>query len=236
MNALRFLFVAYILLSMTGCGGCGGPSQSALRRAAARKRSDGDTPAVAPKPPDTSRGEGAKGAPGASADGKPAALSQPQNNKSQEEPIKTIASNEKPSEALTETERRARSIANLEKIGRALVAYEKNHGYLPQAASDRDGDLLVSWRVLILAELGYPELLARFKLDEPWSSKANILLVDYIPPEYQSPERFDNKTNYLAVVGQNGAFEYTSRRYFSTIKDGVDNTLAIVEVDDKSAA
>src|SRR5262249_55878037 len=120
MNALRFLFVAYILLSMPGCGGCGGPSQSALRRAAARRRGDEAPPPKAPKPPDTTSEEGSKGIPEASADEKPTAATQVQSIKGQEE--KAPASNEKPSGPLTETERRARSIANLEKIGRALAA------------------------------------------------------------------------------------------------------------------
>src|SRR5262245_56843066 len=108
MNVLRFLLVASILLSMAACGGCGGTSQSTLRKVAGRKRGDDESRAVAPKPPDTSKGEDAKGIPAAPADGKPAAQPQLQNNNAQE-PTKTVASNERPTGPLTEVERRARS-------------------------------------------------------------------------------------------------------------------------------
>jgi hypothetical protein len=88
----------------------------------------------------------------------------------------------------------------MEKISKALLAYMKKHGNLPPAEYSIDGRALLSWRVLILDELGYPELRKQFG-DDAWDTPRNKLLLDYIPPEYQSPERTDNKTNYLAVVG-----------------------------------
>ncbi len=151
------------------------------------------------------------------------------------------SSNEPPPRPVTESERRARSIANLEKIGKAIAAYTAKHGRLPVAGTPRDGDLLLSWRVLILPELGYPELAARFRGGEPWNGPTNKLLLDYIPPEFQSPERFDNKTNYLGMSGREMLFPTDSLEGISSgllpaaIKDGLDNTLAVVEVDDKYA-
>ncbi len=151
-----------------------------------------------------------------------------------------LKTNEKPTEPLTEVERRARSIANLEKIGQALAAYVAKRKQLPAAGIPRDGELLLSWRVMILPELGYPELYKRFLDTEPWDGANNRLLLDYIPPEYQSPERFDSKTNYLGVAGHGMPFtsdldSMWSGTRLASIKDGADNTLAVVEVDDKHA-
>lgn len=147
---------------------------------------------------------------------------------------------EPPPRPVTETERRTRSIANLEKIGKAIAAYTAKHGRLPVAGTPRDGELLLSWRVLILPELGYPELAVRFR-NEPWNGPTNKLLLEYIPPEYQSPERFDSKTNYLGVSGREMLFPTDALEGVSSglpraaVKDGLDNTLAVVEVDDKFA-
>jgi hypothetical protein len=150
-------------------------------------------------------------------------------------------SNARPAGPLSETQRRARSIANLEKVGKALVAYLAKRKQLPPAGIPRDGELLLSWRVVILPELGYPDLYMRFKHDEPWDGPRNKLLLEYIPPEYQSPERFDAKTNYLGVTGRGMAMAsealegVSSGVHTTALRDGADNTLAVVEVDDKYA-
>jgi hypothetical protein len=224
------IVVSIICLCMTGCGGCG-VSEAQLRQAAQRQR-----PPEAPEPadekpsnadaakdqaePEHSISSGAKG---------------PVSPIGPESPKVSSVSNEKPSQPLTEAERRARSIVNLEKIGRALMAYaKKKNGKLPPQATSKDGEALLSWRVQILPELGYPELRSRFK-HEAWDSSHNKLLLDYIPPEYQSPERFDVKTNYLAVTGRGTVFPDLEGVYLNEIKDGAENSLAVVEVDDKYA-
>lgn len=234
------VLVSMVCLSMTGCGGCGGSVESQMRRAAQRRSAPEEESA-----PSAAKGKGAKAAEkglppappvstaaqaGAGPQGATTAATGPRDV-----PIGAAFNNEKPSQPLTEVERRARSIANLEKIGRALAAYAKKNGKYPPVASSTDGDAHLSWRVLILPELGYPELRNRFK-NEPWDSRHNKLLLDYIPPEYQSPERFDVKTNYLGVTGRHGLFrdDFESLGVHA-LTDGVDNSLAVVEVDDKFA-
>jgi hypothetical protein len=156
-------------------------------------------------------------------------------------PVEPLVSNARPAGPLSENERRARSIANLEKIGKALTAYLAKRKQLPPAGIPRDGELLLSWRVIILPELGYPELYLRFKQDAPWDSPQNKLLLEYIPPEYQSPERFDATTNYLGVTGRGmviageGLEGVSSGTHVTALRDGADNTVAVVEVDDKYA-
>jgi hypothetical protein len=233
-----------LCLIVMGGSGCGGPSSN-LKRLARRSNgeleTDADTSAVgsaAKAGADKTAAGGPKSAPKtgpktvAAKDPKAGPPTAPQAP--EETPEAPVASNEKPEGPLTELERRARSIANLEKIGKALAAYAAKRGrFPPPATSDDNGDYL-SWRVAILPELGYPELRARFK-EERWDSPHNTLLLDYIPPEYQSPERFDVKTNYLGVAGARSLFGSYRGMTTKEIKDGVDNTLAVVEVDDKYA-
>ena len=74
----------------------------------------------------------------------------------------------------------------LDQIGRALHEYHRVQGHLPAPAlADRDGKPLLSWRVAILPQLGYPSLHARFHLDEPWDSPHNCALLREMPKEFQ---------------------------------------------------
>ncbi|MCI0361282.1 MAG: DUF1559 domain-containing protein [Planctomycetaceae bacterium] len=223
---LHLLVLASLCLPMTGCGSCGG-LEADMRRAAKRDSPDTD-------PEDAPGASVAATAKAAPATTKAAAPEETAPVAPAVEPTAPMVSNEKPKEELTVTDRRARSIANLEKISKALTAYVKKKGKLPPASIAVDGEGQLSWRVIILPELGYPELKARFR-DEPWDTAYNKALLDYIPPEYQSPERFDAKTNYLAVVGSRSAFFSSVGVAPGLIKDGPDNTLAVVEVDDQFA-
>jgi hypothetical protein len=234
------VLVFMVCLTMTGCGGCGSSVESQMRRAAQRRSAPEDESA-----PSAAKDKGAKAAEKAGPPAPPVSTAARAGAEPQGATAATVGlgdiptvaafNNEKPSQPLTEVERRARSIANMEKIGRALAAYAKKNGKYPPLASSTDGDARLSWRVLILPELGYPELRNRFK-NEPWDSRHNKLLLDYIPPEYQSPERFDVKTNYLGVTGRHGLFrdDFESLGVHA-VKDGVDNSLAVVEVDDMYA-
>jgi hypothetical protein len=243
------LLLVAVCLSMAGCGGCGGGGLSSdLQRAAARKRpaddaedeakADSVDKASAEKSPSQGN-ESLNAAEPAEATNSVAADS-PVKAPPIDENVAATASNERPDEPLTEVERRARSIANLEKIGQAIAAYTAKNGRMPVAGVPRDGELLISWRVLILPELGYPELYKRFRQNERWDGPNNKLLLDYIPREYQSPERFDSRTNYLGVSGPGTTFDYdgggkNSGKGLNEFTDGVENTLALVEVDDKFA-
>ena len=233
------VMVSMICLCMTGCGGCFGVSDAQLRQASRRQR----IPDEPESRPEQTRPEQTTDATKKKDDAQNAIAAstgpqQPAAELASFKDAKAIGpsfSNEKPAQPLTEAERRARSIANMEKIGRALAAYaKKKNGKLPPQATSMDGEALLSWRVQILPELGYSELRSRFK-HEPWDSRHNKILLDYIPPEYQSPERFDVKTNYLAVTGPGTVFPDLEGVHLTEIKDGAENSLAVVEVDDKYA-
>lgn len=150
--------------------------------------------------------------------------------------IKPI-SERKPDSELAVTERRKRSVANLKKIYEAMDAYRYQHrGYLPRAFRVSPGGLpTLSWRVEILPYLGYEKLYAKFDFNRPWSVSPNKELLEFIPPEFTSPDRFDTKTNYLVPAAQSWLFENGSSADPTRIADGADNTLILIEVDDSQA-
>jgi hypothetical protein len=134
-------------------------------------------------------------------------------------------------------ERRARSIENLGKLGQALNTYsDKNEGY---PATKRVGDSEyppMSWRVAILPLLGYEKLYVEYRPDQPWDSETNKKVLSQIPPEFQSPERRDLKTNYLVPLAEFAAFGGARGRLMrNTIEDPLGSTLIIVEADDSQA-
>lgn len=141
-----------------------------------------------------------------------------------------------PAGNLSATDRRHRTLDNLHRIGEALRAYVKANGRYPDPAiRARDGTPLLSWRVALLPLLGQQQLYARFDLDQPWDSPRNRALLAQIPPVYQSPERADEKTNYLVPVGSTTVFRRPRSVHPRRIEDGVANTAILLEVDDSLA-
>ncbi len=136
-----------------------------------------------------------------------------------------------PETPLSEEERRELTRRNLDQIGVALGAYTAKNDRMPAAAIDQRGVPLLSWRVELLPYLGLEKLHAQFRLNEPWNSRHNLSLLPLIPAVYQSPERFDERTNYLANLE---VFK-TRAIYMRRIEDGPENTAAILEVDDERA-
>jgi hypothetical protein len=116
---------------------------------------------------------------------------------------------------------------HLQEIGFALHGYEDKHGSLPPAASrDKDGNPLLSWRVLVLPYFhDRPELKQlhdRFHLDEPWDSQHNRQLVAAIPDVYQCPgdpgiDGTDSTlTHYAAITGPGTVFDQQSAKAWNT--------------------
>ncbi len=152
----------------------------------------------------------------------------------------------KPAQPLSEEERIQKSIDNLERIGRALEEYREEEGNYPPPAlyGGADNEPLLSWRVMLLSQLGYGGLRKKFNLHQPWDGPDNLKLLAEIPEIYQSPERFDVKTNYVVPLGTNTAFQPFKpgirRRANDGVKtkqisDGIPNTAILLEVDDAQA-
>jgi hypothetical protein len=94
---------------------------------------------------------------------------------------------------------------NLLRITVAMLLYEKEHGALPPAYTvDEQGLPLHSWRVLLLPYLGYDELYAQLRLDEPWDSPHNQAFQATDVPVFQCPSAglVAGMTEYSVVEGE----------------------------------
>jgi hypothetical protein len=58
---------------------------------------------------------------------------------------------------------------------------------LPTDIVDKNGKVLLSWRVLLLPYLEEGALYKQLKLDEPWDSKHNKKLLEKMPKVFASP-------------------------------------------------
>ncbi|MCA9169502.1 MAG: DUF1559 domain-containing protein, partial [Planctomycetales bacterium] len=112
--------------------------------------------------------------------------------------LANLSDTRSPGEPLDELERRRITIDNLKRIAAALQQYVADKGAYPTGAIQTPtGSPLLSWRVELLPYLGYPQLYQAFHLDEAWTTPHNQALLRAIPAVYQSPERFDENTNYV---------------------------------------
>lgn len=142
----------------------------------------------------------------------------------------------KPATPLSEQQRRARALSNIEKIAEALVAYHDEKSVFPRSFQKTPSGIpSLSWRVELLPYLGYEDLYKRFDPSRPWNREPNKSLLQYIPDEYVSPERFDTNTNYLVPADKAFIFGQNKGRGKINIDDGMDNTLMLLEVNDKLA-
>jgi hypothetical protein len=144
-------------------------------------------------------------------------------------------------QAAREAARRNMSLNNTKQLMLAYHNYHDTQKKLPaHAIYSKDGKPLLSWRVALLPYLEGGELYKQFHLDEPWDSEHNRKLIPLMPLYFagtsSSLDPSLGKTNYLAPVGDGMVFDGTSvGAGFADIKDGMSNTIMILEVDDESA-
>lgn len=130
---------------------------------------------------------------------------------------------------------------DLKQLALALHLYERAYRQLPPAAvRDKNGKLLLSWRVLVLPYLKEEALYKQFKLDEPWDSEHNKKLISKMPQIFASPSlppelAKKGMASYVAPVGEKTIFEGSEGTPFQKILDGTSNTIAILEADAEHA-
>src|SRR5262245_37893694 len=113
--------------------------------------------------------------------------------------------------------------------------YHDTHGHLPPAVVyGENGQPLYSWRVALLPFFEGQELYDQFKLDQPWDSPHNMQLLSKMPTMYELPRRKQRQlpayhTVCHVFVGKSAAFEKKQGLKFDEFKDGLSNTLLIVE-------
>jgi hypothetical protein len=123
---------------------------------------------------------------------------------------------------------------NLKQIALAFHNFaDVNRGQLLRDITDKDGKVLLSWRVQILPYVEQEKLYKQFKLDEPWDSKNNRELVEKMPDVFSSPRVVVKKkgfTVYQGFAGAGALFEPGKNlRFPASIPDGTSNTIMAVE-------
>jgi hypothetical protein len=124
----------------------------------------------------------------------------------------------------------------LTEIGAAVRKYcDQNGGIFLPSINDPKKRPLLSWRVELLPYLGLTELHKQFRLKEPWNSPHNQRLLARIPDVYLSPERFDEKTNYVVPLASFTAFSRPLGLAMRNFEDGPSDTVVLLEADDSAA-
>lgn len=142
----------------------------------------------------------------------------------------------KPGLPLKEVQRRSRAYANLQQLAEALQQYYREKNRYPQSFATTDSGIpTLSWRVEILPYLGHQSLYEKFDFSKPWNMEPNKSLLQYIPDEFVSPERFDTSTNYLLPAAKSFMFGQQRSPRLNQIEDGADNTIMLLEVNDSLA-
>ena len=125
---------------------------------------------------------------------------------------------------------------HLKQLAMALREYHDKYQCLPPPVIySKDGKkALHGWRVAVLPFLGEREkaLYNRFKLDQPWDSPHNRALLLEMPDAFKSEGRkttLANATFFQVFVGEGAMFTDGKPRRFVEVKDGLENTILIVE-------
>ena len=133
---------------------------------------------------------------------------------------------------MREAAARTQGANNLKQLALAMHNYHSTYNRFPPAAIySKDGQPLLSWRVLILPYIEQDKLYKQFHLDEPWDSEHNKKLLDKMPKTYAAPEvkAKPGETYYLGFVGKGAFFEGKKGTAITDITDGTSNTILIVE-------
>ena len=129
--------------------------------------------------------------------------------------------------------RRAECRSHVKQIAVALQQYHDKHGSFPPAYTvGVGGEKLHSWRSLILPHLGYGELSAQIRWDEPWNSPHNKALSERSPEIYACPSAMETskgRTNYFAIVGRTTVWPEQHSVSIDRITDGTSNTILLLE-------
>lgn len=151
--------------------------------------------------------------------------------------------------AAQESAKRASKMNDMKQIGLAMLNFESDNGFLPGSIVDKEGKLLLSWRVLILPYLEQQALFNELHLDEPWDSKHNMEVATRAAPDMYCREDRQIMTTYLrpVYVGDDLSAlksdpeviekNFNGRRAFlepwgryRDITDGTSNTIMVAEV------
>lgn len=142
-------------------------------------------------------------------------------------------------QASREAARRMQCSNNLKQITLALHLYHDIHNALPPAyTTDAEGRRLHSWRTLLLPYMEHQALYDSIDLSKPWDDPVNQQAASTNVPFYRCPStpgEAMNMTTYQVVVDPTSAFPGATPVRFRDIKDGLPNTVMVVETPESLA-
>jgi Protein of unknown function (DUF1559) len=121
---------------------------------------------------------------------------------------------------------------NLHELSLALHTYHDTNNHFPTAVvMGPDGKTPHSWRVELLPYLNLKRLYNQYRIDEPWDSPHNKLILRNMPDVFRSPHDDPKSTNsgYYVFVGPGTVFEPNKEIRIGDVVDGTSNTLMIIE-------
>jgi hypothetical protein len=119
-----------------------------------------------------------------------------------------------------------------------MHTYADTYGAFPPAYTvDADGKPLHSWRTLLLPYCEGAEVYQKLDLSKPWDDPVNAELFKKFaakigPMAFHCPsiDIPPGKTTYLAIVTPNSCLRPSEGRPLADIKDGLSNTVVVIEV------
>lgn len=111
---------------------------------------------------------------------------------------------------------------NLNRLTVALYEYFSHHYRFPPSVGRREpNECLVSWRVLLLPQLGYKQLYESYHFNEPRDSPHNQTLLSKMPAEYRSPNATTGgQCCYFALALENSVWESQENSNWNFIRRG----------------
>lgn len=133
--------------------------------------------------------------------------------------------------------RRMACLNNLKQLALAMHNYHAVYKSLPPAYTvDSEGNRLHSWRTLLLPYLEQSSLYNKIDLNKPWNDPINVAAVgEDTPLVFRCPGSQDqNRTLYVVIVDRLSCFPGEKPVAFGEIRDGLDQTLMIMEAPEGS--
>lgn len=127
---------------------------------------------------------------------------------------------------------------NLRLIAKALNNYAASYGTYPPAITyDAAGKPMHSWRVLLLPYLNERSLFEQYDMSKPWDAPENAHLQAMMPAVYKSPANSNvaiGESSYMLITGPGTLFPPNAAPANpSAIPDGTENTLLVVETNNR---
>jgi hypothetical protein len=121
---------------------------------------------------------------------------------------------------------------NLQWLSLAMHNYHDAHNHFPPAVVvGPDGKTPHSWRVELLPFLQQARLYDQYRMNEPWDSPHNKVILRNMPDVFRSPhdDRKSTNSGYYVFVGPGTVFEGPAGVRIADIRDGTSKTLMIIE-------